>query len=102
MLHSQIDSILDEAIRGDEELEKMRNSLHSMAREIDGMANGPDADLDTILRRARELVGRQFGATFLDRKWRHHGGPNSLLTIQSHKSIFQLVVSLHCQVNSKT
>jgi hypothetical protein len=71
MYHSQIEEILKSAVSGNEELKEIEDKFHSVASEIDNMANGRDADLDDILRRAKELIYRIFEGhrSFLDSKW---------------------------------
>jgi len=71
MLQSKIEDILEEAVKGNEELEKLSIRFHAVEYEIDKMANKPEADLDEILHRAKELIYRIFEGyhSFVDSKW---------------------------------
>ncbi len=64
MLQSKIENILKEAVSGNEALEKLSSRFRAVEREIDGMANKPEADPDEILRRAKELVKRVFESDY--------------------------------------
>ena len=64
MLQSKIENILKEAVEGNEAMEKLSGHFHAIEREIDGMANEPEADLDEILRRAKELIKRVFESDY--------------------------------------
>lgn len=71
MLRSNIEKILKEVISGNEELNRLEEKFHSVEYDIDNMADKPEADLDEILRRAKELIYRIFDGhrSFLDSKW---------------------------------
>lgn len=72
MLQSKIENILGEAVKGNENMEKLSGRFHAVENEIDGMANESEADLDEILRRAKELIYRVFEghhSSFLNGKW---------------------------------
>lgn len=69
MQHSQMKNILNEVVRGNEELEKKSSHFHGIEKEIDDMANKPDADIDKIKARAKVLIERLCGEVFADEKW---------------------------------
>ncbi|MFA6382974.1 MAG: hypothetical protein WCX17_00950 [Parcubacteria group bacterium] len=72
MSQSKIEDILEEVVRGNEKVEKLSGRFHAVESEIDNMAGKPEADLDKILRRAKELIYRVFDgyhSSFLDSKW---------------------------------
>jgi hypothetical protein len=72
MLRSNIGRILEKVVAGDEKLEPLKRHFHGIESEIDNMANKPDADINAILRRAKELISRAFGGNhaWLESKWR--------------------------------
>ena len=69
MYHSKIESILEKAVSGKEELEKKHEHFHAIEHEIDDMANKPEAEIETVVARAKELVRRLFGEVFIDHEW---------------------------------
>ena len=71
MLESKIEDILENVVKGNEEMGKLSGRFHAVEYEIDKIANKPEADLNDILRRAKELVYRIFEGhhSFVDSKW---------------------------------
>ena len=75
MLKSEIEKILTETIQGVEELENIdKSKFHSIEREIDDMANKPEANLNKVVSRAKELTVRVFDAfqgnsLWINNKW---------------------------------
>ena len=75
MLQSKIEKILEEEIRGIEELNSMnKDKFRAIEREIDAMANKPEANLNKIISRAKELTVRVFDAfkgnsLWINSKW---------------------------------
>ncbi len=72
MLHSKIESILGDVVRGNEKLEPLGRHFHSIGYTVDTMANKPDADIEDILREAKKLTWRAFEGnhTWIESKWR--------------------------------
>lgn len=64
MLQSKIENILEEIVIGNEKMEKLNSRFHAVEREIDDMANKPEADLNEILRRAKEVIKRVFESDY--------------------------------------
>ncbi|HPX94030.1 MAG TPA: hypothetical protein PLF30_00485 [Candidatus Moranbacteria bacterium] len=60
MIYSKFEKVVKEKISDEDVLGKIGNKLHDIEREIDGMANRNDADLNEILRRTKELLERAF------------------------------------------
>lgn len=75
MLKSEIEKILKETIVGNEELRGIEEKFHAIEREIDGMANKPEADLSKIIDRAKVLIVRIFdnfqgSSAWIKSKWK--------------------------------
>lgn len=70
MIHSKIDRILEQIVAGDEELEKKSDHFSKIRRDVDIRAQAQDADLEKVLRRAKELIENLFGTNFVSNNWK--------------------------------
>ena len=69
-LHSRIAKVLEKNIDDEELLKRTRDKFHSVEREIDDRLNEEDADENKVLARAKELIERIFGYSWINENWR--------------------------------
>lgn len=64
MPESKIENILEEVVKGNEDMEKLSGRFHAVEYEIDSMAEKPEVGLDEILDRAKVLIKRVFESDY--------------------------------------